>query len=365
MNSSRVSWARSANSKGRALICMTTLGHRRFVDDAVQVVGLPHGSCLLLRYRKRYVAPELWELAKEDDIEQWHALVVLASDAGGEASFEPLRVGRICRRSIEGEILTLEIALAGFAADGTYVWPGVASSAKSLPIGEDGKLDRTGHYAQMLRSFPVNVIVDEGISAWERAATSFFKMDEARNVPFLYFMQGRSLAFERYRQSGRLVAESGSKLEWNVHTLSAPQPTTIVSPLGEVLVEVSCQSARMVTSRRVRVDSQRDVKRMELSCDAVFRAVSGHLSVKVVVFQADPAVLTCASDRNPLSLSRYDIPLRVGRVLPNIASLAAAVAAAVALVDKTQWGDLSNFVAVGAGMLVFLSLKLGFSSSAS
>ncbi|WP_369976468.1 hypothetical protein [Xanthomonas bundabergensis] len=364
-NLTRQPWANLVGPKGRTLLCITTLGHRRFIDDAMQIVGLPCGSRLLLRYRKRYIAPDLWEAAKAGNLDQWHVLVVIGADVSGTIRFEPLRVGSIYRLSIEGEILTLEVALGGFAADGNYVWPGVASIAKSLPTSLAGDMNRSGHYLQALRECPSNVIIEESVEAWERAADVFFELDTQGKVPFLYLMQSQSQVFARYRQSGELVVESGSKLAWDIHTRSAPIKSAIVNPLGEVLIEVSCQPMRMVTSRRIRVDSQRDVKRMQLTCDAVFRTVPGHLSVKVIVFKADSSNITCATERNPVSLSRYDIPVRAGWMLPTIASLAAAMAATVAMLDKAEWGAWGNVAAISGGVLVFLSLKLGFRSGGS
>lgn len=358
INHVRLPWASIVGAKGRTLLCITTLSHRRFVDDIVQVVGLPCGSRLLLRYRKRYVALDLWEVARRNVYdESWHALVVLGAEVDKKTIFEPLRVGRICRLSIEGEILTMELSVGGFAADGDYVWPGVASIAKSLPVT---LTDKGGHYLQALSECPPNIIVDESVDAWERAADAFFKLDTENRVPFLYLMQGDSSVFRRYRESGELVIESGSKLDWNVHTKCALLNSTIVTPLGEVLVEVSCQPMRMITSRRIRIDSRRDVRRMRLACDAVFRSVPGHLSVKVVLFQTNPSKIAGAAERNPISLSRYDIPVRAGRMLPTIASLTAAAAATVAMLDKSEWGNLENAAAIGAGVLVFLSLKFGF-----
>lgn len=355
----RLPWTGLVGVKGHTLLCITTLGHRRFIEDVVQVVGLPCGSRLLLRYRRRYVAPDLWAAANSNQPRYWHVLVVLSAEINGKTRFEPLRVGRTCRLSIEGEILTIEIALGGFVANGGQ-WHEVASVAKSLPASLAGEGDQMGHYLQALAECPSSVIVDESVEAWERAADVFFELDIQGKVPFLYLMQSRSKVFRRYRQSGELVIESGSKLEWDIHTRCAPLKSAITNPLGEVLIEVSCQPMRMITSRRIRVDSRRDVKRMQLACDAVFRTVPGHLSVKVIVFQADPSKIIGVTERNPVTLSRYDISIRAGWMLPTIASLAAAAAAAVAMLDKSEWGNWENLAAIGAGVLVFLSLKFGF-----
>lgn len=343
------------------MLCVTTLGHRRFIDDAVQVVGLPFGSRILFRYRKRYVANDLWDAARGEIHEQWHALIALGVEVGGTARFEPLRVGRICRMCIEGEILTVDVALGGFAADGDYVWPGVFAFAKHLPTSFLEGSDRSGHYFQILGRCPPNVIVDRSVDAWERTADAFFRVDVDRKVPFLYFMQGRSGAFRRYMEVGELMVESGSRLVWDVHTRCRPlEKMVLVNPLGEILIEVSCQPLKMVTSRRIRVDSRRDVKQMQLACDAVFRTVAGHISIKLVDFQADPTKATTAADRSLVTLSRYDIPVRAGWILPTLAAFAAAGATTVAMLDKSGWEAWADIAAYGAGALVFLSLKLGF-----
>jgi hypothetical protein len=356
-------WNSLVGTDGRTILCITTLSHRRFIDDVVQVLGLPAGSRLLLRYRKRYVSQNLWAAAKDGRIVDWHALIVLGgTDTDGSDRYEPLRVGTVSSLMIAGEILTLEVAMGGYAADGDHVWPEIASIAANLPVALGDEGAKKGLYAQDLPRCPGNVVVDESVEGWERAADAFFRLDAARHVPFLFMMQGGADAtFLRHRESGELVVESGSTLPWNIHTKCAPRPEGIMSPLGEVLIEVSCPPMRMITSRRIRIDSRRDVRQMRLACDAVFRTVRGHLSVKLITFQFPSGTDGTASDRNPVTLSRHDIPVRAGRVLPTLASLAAAGATVAAMLDKTGWPAWQDqLVAAGAGLLVFLSLKYGF-----
>jgi hypothetical protein len=364
---SKLPWTSLVGMNGRTILCVTTLSHRRFVDDVVQVVGLPIGARLLLRYRKRYVAPELWTAAKEQHSIEWHALVVLGAHVNGVDCYEPLRVGRVSRLVISGEILTLDIALGGYAADGSYVWPQIAQMAKNLPATLSGHGARLGHYAQGLATCPSNVIVDESVEGWERAADAFFPLDTELCTPFLFMMEGDSSVFRRYRESGELVIESGAKLIWSIHTKCAPQIKGIKNPLGEVLFDIACPPMRMITSRRVRVDSRRDVKQMQLASEAVFRTVPGHLSVKVITFhdKANDGVQP-ASERELITLSRHDIPVQAGRVLPTVASLAAAVAASAALMDGSGFQDWVNHAIAGcAGILVFLSLRYGFRGGSS
>ncbi len=357
------SWANVVGAHGQTILCITTLSHRRFIDDVVQILGLPAGSRLQLRYRKRYVAQELWEAARDGSVGDWHALIVVGGiDPDGSDRYEPLRVGTVSDVAIAGEILTLEVAMGGYAADGDHIWPEVALIATNLPLGLGDQSARKGLYAQNLSRCPGNVVIDESVNGWERAADAFFAIDFARHVPFLFMMQGDpGAAFRRYRESGELVVESGSTLPWNVHTKCAPRPEGIMSPLGEVLIEVSCPPMRMITSRRIRIDSRRDVRQMTLACDAVFRTVRGHLSVKLITFQSASDKPGIASDRNPITLSRHDIPVRAGRILPTLASLAAAGAAVAAILDKTGLPAWQNhLVAAFAGLLVFLSLRYGF-----
>ncbi len=374
----KLPWTSLVGKKGRTILCLTTLGHRRFVDDAIQIVGLPIGARLLLRYRKRYVAPGLWATAMEGCQIEWHALIVLGANVNGVDCYEPLRVGKVSRLSVSGEILTLEVALGGYAADGSYVWSQIAQMARGLPETLSGHGTGEGHYVQNLPNCPSNVIVDESVAGWERAADAFFPLDTETCVPFLFMVQGECNVFRRYRDTGELVIESGAKLTWYVHTKCAPQTKGIKNPLGEVLFEVDCPPVRMVTSRRVRVDSRRDVKQIKLASGAVFRTVPGHISIKLVTFHEKSTNnkskgkgpisegMRPASERELLTLSRYDIPVQAGRILPTIASLAAGVAAAAALLDSSGWdGWVKHAIAGGAGVLVFLSLRYGFRGSGS
>lgn len=358
----KLPWTSLVGKNGRTILCITTLSHRRFVDDAVQLIGLPVGAKLLLRYRKRYVSSELWMAAKEQESVEWHALVVLGADVNGADCYEPLRAGKVSRLAISGEILILEIALGGYAADGSHVWPQIARIAKNLPPTLSGLGARSGHYAQCLASHPSNVIVDDSVEGWERAADAFFGLDTGLCAPFLFMMQGDSSVFRRYRETGELIIESGAKITWNVHTKCAPQTKGIKNPLGEVLFDISCPPMRMITSRRVRVDSRRDMKQLRLASEAVFRTVPGHLSVKLITFHhAHSTGIQPASERDAITLSRHDIPVQAGRVLPTIASFAAAAAASAAVLDSSGLKDWVNHLIAGvAGILVFLSLRFGF-----
>jgi hypothetical protein len=352
-------WSRVVRDQAKVLLCITTLGHRRFVDDAIQMIGLPRGARILLRYRKRYTSSEVWNLARDSGLNEAHVLLVLGAEIGGSSQYRPLRVARICSASADGEILSLDVCLDGYAAEGNYVWTAVREVSKQLPASLAAGASAGGHYVQLLISCPGSVLVDQSVEGWERAADALFSIDPSARVPFLYAMRSQSSQFGRLAASGELVVEGGAKLGWDIHTKCNPKFDQFVNPLGEVLVELSCPAMRMITSRRIRVDSRRDVKFMQLACDASFRPVPGHLSIRVVTFQADNVAPIAAADRKPLTLSRHDIPVRVGWILPVASSIAAAGAATSAMWKGQDWSSSNNIAAILSGVLVFLSLSFG------
>lgn len=359
-SNARVPWSRIVRESDRLLLCVTTLSHRRFIDDAIQMVGLPLGARLLLRYRKQYASPEVWRIAGSEIDRPVHVLLVLGADRDGVPAYEPLRVARVCTASIEGEIITLEVSMGGYASEGAYIWGDVKKHAHDLPKSLSPGGAEGGYYLQLLKGCPASLLVDGSVDAWERAASAFFRQDSAHSVPFLYSMRGVNSGFSHLRRCGSLIVESGAKLKWDVHVTCAPFAGSIVNPLGEVTFDLSCPNMRMITSRRIRADSRRDMKRMQLGCDAVFRQMSGHLSVRVTVFQASQDAPSPAGERQLITLSRCDIPVRVGWILPAAASLAAAIAAGVAMWKGRDWSSPNNLLAMCAGVLVFLSLTLGF-----
>ncbi|MBD9370087.1 hypothetical protein [Xanthomonas sp. XNM01] len=342
---------------------MTTLSHRRFVDDLIQVVGLPVGARIRLRYRKPYVSDEVWSIALSGNATAWHAIIALGGiNDRNVGAFELIRTGEIISAVISGEIIMLEIALAGYSAEEfDHAWREVSSLARGIPSGVEGGFGR-GVYLQKLKHFPVNVVADVTVEGWERATDAVFRVDKGRNLSFLYFMQGAgSGAFAQLGDHGVLVVESGTSLSWDVHTKCIEKTKEIKNPIGEVTIEVSCHPMRMITSRRIRVDSRRDMRRMNLSCGAGFRSVAGHLSIRVMEFSyeaADPD--SKSSGRSENSLSRHDIPLRAGKIMPIVASVAAAVAAGLAVAEADLLGSWADVVPIIAGLTVLISLLVGF-----
>ncbi|WP_146095354.1 hypothetical protein [Xanthomonas arboricola] len=316
------------------------------------------------------MSPELWDAVLSGDHMELHALVVFAgSDSRNVDSFKPIRTGRVSEIEISGEMLMLELSLGGFSPDhyGT-AWEQISFIAKNAP-GDFAKAGpKTGFFLQVLESVPTNVCVNESVEAWENVADAFFQIDRVGHVPFLYLMDGATdPAFGRMRSSGELIVESGANMSWNIHTKSAPVIGSIVRPIGEIFVDAACQPMKMLTSRRVRIDSQRDMRRMSLSCAAGFRATGGHLSVRVVIFKYkdDSQEVQGPANRDAVTLSRHDVPVRAGRMLPLLASVAAAAAAGIAVADRASLNKLNVALPLLTALAVFLSLIIGFRGKSS
>lgn len=348
------------------LLCLSSLTHRRFIDDAIQVVGLPDGARIRLRYRKSYVAPHVLDMISKGEGKGLVVYCVLIGDeADGTDQYAPIRSGRITDLQREGEIVVLEISLGGYIADPhDRSWNSLAKTVPSLPEKIAGQVYRSGHFLQQLISKPAFLMPESKVEAWECAADAFFRIgaDKVR-IPFLYQMK---LADDPCRDglkgSGELRVESGSDVCWDIHVKSAPNHPDFSKPCGEVLIDLACAPLTMITSRRIRVDSRRDVRRMRARCGSGFRSIFGHLSIRVVEFtypgEAGPPA--SKNGREETVLSRHDLPVKGGNFVPLAASSAAALAAGLAVLHPGQPWFLAPYIPALVGATVFLSLRLGF-----
>lgn len=380
------SWRGSFQRLDRALLCITTLRHRRFVDDAVQIVGLPAGSRIRLRYRKSYVSHELWNSARKGELPPLRILIVLAGKStNGPNVIKPLRVGSVMQAQCAGELLLIDVSLGEFAPDidphGT-LWHQICSSAQDLPTVFDSSHASAGAYAQILSAPPSSVMTSPSVDAWELVAKGFFEVDSLGGksdrpmcVPYLFMIDSLpTRASMRLQSNGSLSIESGSRVSLTIHTIAHRGIGIIRNPIGEVNIDVAHPSAKLVTSRRVRVDSTRDAKQVTLLAQPTFRSAHGHLSIRAIVFEYEGAKAgdTCKSDvlairppahRSEIVIARFDLPLRVGRWMPVLAALTAGTAAGFAVADTKLIEAISGgtWIPIAAGILVFLSLHLGFS----
>lgn len=372
----------ASTTKG-VLICLTTLRHRRFVEDAINIVGIPHGGRLRLRYRKQYVSPDVWKQATENQTAVQELLIALGGgNSDGRNDVVPLRTATIKEVSCRGELLILDVALGDFAFEATPsggFWEELRTFNRGLPQHFRPDQSAPGHYIAFLQPVTTRVLRSPAIHAWEKVARRVFELDDlsiakgsAHCVPFLYFLDGLGARVQnRLATQGAIIIEAGGRLSMDVHSITRSGLGMLRNALGEVLLEVSHPSAVFSTSRRLRVDSSRDVKRVALSTSALFRKSHGHLSVRLIEFRNRPkdgnptsSPQTQPADwRDSLVLARYDAPLIVGRWRPIVAS--AALAASTAFIAYDSRGsvigmDLNLLICAAVFVLAFGALSLGF-----
>ena len=266
---------------------------------------------------------------------------------------------------------------------GTF-WNEISAIATGLPRAFGSNSDGRGTYLQELATAPQAILSGDCIESWELVAKEFFQIESASAhglrdgrpcTPFLFHIArlpgtiGRTLA-----RGGSIEIEAGNSLNFEVHTITGSSFGAIRNPFGEILFELSHPAATFVSSRRVRIDSRRDVRRVSVSTSALFRRASGHLSVRTVVFNANnvksnetelssvSAPVLPANKRDETIIARYDFPLRVGRWIPWLASALVATAAALAAYkqpDASKSQLMSYLVPLLTFFLAFAGLVLG------
>lgn len=385
----------------RVWLCLTSLWHRRFVEDVIHVVGMPAGSRVRLRYRREHVASSLWrEVENHSPNDRIIVLVALLAAAPDlPLQITPLRRCRLVSVGCQGSLMVLDVALDDFLIAEPNVetfWNALATIGARLPEGGRQSGPPSGEFLQELSVAPSNVLRDGSIRIWEKVAEAVFATDDATNgpsgsryVPFLYLIAALDKRLRRsLLRQGALILEGGTSFSLDIHTITREHVGKILRSIGEVRLDVDQPATKFITSRRIRIDSKRDVRSIRLSTSATFRRSLGHLSVRSVYFgykddriviQQSPnstvrGVKTRPSndffsgmptkvDREEIVVARYDLPLSVGRILPWLACITVALAAAIT-VYKGSEGRMPTFASlllpVVVFVLTFLGLRIGF-----
>ena len=369
-------------------LCLTALRHRRFIEDAMHAVGLPMGARLRLRYRRPYVSERLWaHVAHGRSIEGDSAIICLAATSNSGCNVvRPVRLAEVVGASCEGSVLVLDVSLSSFvrktSSNGLF-WENVRKLAPGLTDNFNYVSGKDTKYLERLTLDSAALETCEDIAGWEAAAASFFEVESigcqqgddrvSGLVPFLFYIAGLGSGVrKRLQESGYIRMEAGQSLSMDVHTIAAPGADALKDPLGEICFDLSHSSASFESSRRVRIDSRRDVRVVKFTTSALFRTVGGHLSIRSVSFchslPADAKScngLTSAKKREEIALARYDFPMKVGRVMPWVASFMVASAAGAAAY-KAPTGSSNNYyhfiLPVIVFALAFIGLILGFKS---
>jgi len=363
----------------RVWLCLTTLHHRRFIEDAIHAVSLPHGTHLRLRYRRQYIDTSLWDdVHAHGSTDNAFALIALGATSNDKRNVvHPLRKARIAAARCEGSVLVIDVILCEFlfnlTTSGDSFWSEVQLIGRDLPTAF-GAAARGGTYLQQLPSVPQALSASTSVESWEATATAFFDVATAASapdgpsavVPFLYHIAKPSRPLRsRLTEQGTLDLEAGCSMALEVHTMAGPAPGAFRNALGEVFFELSHPAATFSSSRRVRVDSRRDVRAVKITSPALFRRAHGHLSARMVIFDNgdddDTLSLISSKKREETVVSRYDYPLQVGRWTPGLASLLVAIAAGLAAFKPPAHLDGWHAYIIPALVFVFalLGLMLG------
>lgn len=328
----------------RVWLCLTTLHHRRFIEDAIHVTCLPRGTHLRLRYRRQYIDASLWDDVRTNGLaDNAFALIALGATSSDERNVvHPLRKACIVAARCEGSVLVIDVILRellfDLAAPRASFWSEVQLIGHDLPTAF-GAAATGGTYLQQLPSTPQALSASNSVEGWEATATAFFEVAAATStpdgpaavVPFLYYIAEPSRPLRsRLTEQGTLDLEAGCSMALEVHTMAGPAPGAFRNALGEIFFELSHPAATFCSSRRVRIDSRRDVRVVVITSPALFRRAHGHLSARMVIFDNsddDTHPLISSKKRDETVVSRYDYPLRVGRWTPGLASLLVAIAA--------------------------------------
>lgn len=379
-NPNRTTPAFSAEEK--IILCATSLHHRRYIEDIIHVIGLPIGSHIRLRYRKPYVEQAYWDMLSSGTISRNHKALIAVSGLKDDSTptIIPLRKGTIVSARCDGDLATVDISIEEYiftTSLKTSFIESISAIAVQLPNGTNN----SGLYLQPLQKHPRELSANSTVKGWEKVAAAFFEIDNAPKgkatdslVPFLYHMRKLGdKGTKKLQKYGQLFVKMGDKFDIEIHTMARPTGKAIRNPLGEIVIDLSHTAASIISSRRVRVDSSRDVKTIGLITTPLFSNADGHLSIRMNIFRSEDSDSTStdsqlttplipASKRTELTLARYDFPLRVGGVRPVLASGLIAGAAALSVYKFSTQGEFKIQDALIPGIvfiLTFFGLSLG------
>jgi len=232
-----------------------------------------------------------------------------------------------------------------------------------------------GIYVHLVNERITTLISGLDVVAWERVAKRVLDLDDMQHaespcIPFAYLLTGLPTHVQtRLNRTGDFIIEAGSRVSFDLHSMARSKGSILRNPIGEIVLELSHPSASFATSRRLRVDSPRDVKQIRLNGASLFRRARSHLSLRIVDFQTAGREQVCVErtvakdDRVEATLARYDMPLVIGRLRPVLASLLLALSSASLAWDAPPEGGvtLADLVVPGlVGVLTFAALALGF-----
>lgn len=393
---------RAFGKKEKPLLCLTTLHHRRYVEDIIHSIGLPTASHIRLRYRKQYVCSSLWDAVFHRRLgsKQNVLIALIGANESGVSEVAPIRKGRIFKAACQGELLVLDIVLGDYVfsdSPGKDVLASIQNITANFPSVVGPSKSSPGTYVQYTTAPIPDLKANSSVVGWERVSKAYFQIDFAVNgvgvnAPFLFHIGKLGGSTRRkLRNTGKLNVDMGDHLQLEVHTIARASSDAIKNALGEVVLDISHPAADFISSRRVRADSSRDIKSIGVTTTPLFRAADGHLSIRTCIFKpkekpkdatasltpAQPSQggiqppqpvqpvlgnqdLLSAEGRSEIIVARYDFPLRVGGYRPWVASALIAGAAALSVYKVSASGKVGDLaIPVLIFFMTFFGLSFG------
>jgi hypothetical protein len=367
------------------ILCCSSTRHRRFIDDLLNVMALPLGARIRLRYGKEVCDPRIRKEGERESISRVDdaVLVVHVKFVGLTPEFLPLRAGRAIEIQTHGTVTYLEVELGEFVEqpEGTSFAAVLSQLAQlELPRIAPGQEKPDAYFCQKLVSAPV-LRAGSDSDLWERVAERFLAAIDKSDADFPFVFQfevlrvGRSGAKAVAMRDGMLHLWAISKFEIRIRTLAKKVPLSIIqSPVGELQIKVDHPECRLGSRSSLPIDTSRNLLTPRMTTTLGSRPAYGVLSI--TAHRGESVLSTTSSTQSsqqvagpiPVDEVVVELPVAVGR--PWIRVLAAMSIALAAAAHEFELKEIDhNFegVCLKAGIvfvLVFGALVLGLKPQA-
>ena len=363
-------WVFSTTQK--VMLCCSSTRHRRFIDNLIQVMALPKGGRVRLRYGNTHCDPLVQNCGSHESPPADTAVIIShVRFADREGVFLPLRAGKLLEIKSEGTMTYLDVELDDFVqtAQGCDFSEQVKCLATcQVPHNPENAPAPTGNFCQFLSSPPA-LTTAGGSTIWESVAESFLDAVKGSNAefPFLFHLDilqrtrtgTRKVPFKR----GLLVIPSISKLEVQMRTLVEKSLFNqfIDRPIGTIEVAVEHPELDLISRSTQHIDTTRNLMTSAISARLGLRPAFGTLTITCK--RGDELNGGLNGRRLPDEIV-VEIPVTVGGRLRRWSAAAAiAFAAAAHKFDLRAFEGEPTGVWIQAGLVfagVLVALWLGF-----
>jgi len=377
-------WAFDNNQE--VVLCCSSTRHRRFIDDLVNVMALPSGSRIPLRYGEDVCDPQIRQWGEDAPIpvpNRLAALIVHVKFDDEQAEFLPLRVGEVVEIRTEGTVTYLEVELGPFVEQpmgGEFRDKLKLLATLDLPYKPADAKKPIGRFCQRLKSAPA-LISGTNTKSWERVAERFMSAIHKSNAdfPFIFHMEifqtGAWGAKPVPVRAGMLWAPAASKLELRIRTLADKTAfnSIIQNAVGTLKLNVDHPDCQLTSRSDLSIDTTRNLLTCRMATRIALRVAYGAIvltasrgeSNAMHQSKADSTDTDNDADERPAPVDKVivELPLTVGKTFTRVAAAASvALAAAAHEFDLKELDLHMEWVLAKAGivfLLVFAALYYG------